>query len=260
MPKISIIIPARDEIYLSRTIEDLIAKSESDIEIVVVLDGYWQQDLSENQVVKYIHFGESKGMRRAINSAVAVATGAYLLKIDAHCAIQKGYDKKLVRDCKENMVIVPTRYELDTEKWGQKKDRKHEFEYIERGTLKGRKWPEYAERVNGQKLPKLMTMQGSCWFMHRSFYDRIGGIDADNFGSMGREAQEVSIKTWLSGGELVLSRNVWYAHWNKPKEHVIKGVKAEKVKSVDYIIKTWPEEKLKPIIEIFKPVPGWDNE
>ena len=38
--RLSIIIPARNEVYLNRTIKDLQDKATGDIEIIVVLDGY----------------------------------------------------------------------------------------------------------------------------------------------------------------------------------------------------------------------------
>ncbi len=39
MPELSIIIPSRSEMFLAKTIEDILANIESDTEIIVVLDG-----------------------------------------------------------------------------------------------------------------------------------------------------------------------------------------------------------------------------
>ena len=58
--------------------------------------------------------------------------------------------------------------------------------------------------MQGEKIVDLMTTQGSCWFMHKEFFDFIGGEDEDNYGTMGAEAQEICLKTWLSGGRFVL--------------------------------------------------------
>lgn len=38
---ISILIPARNEMFLARTIEDILANIEADTEVIVVLDGQW---------------------------------------------------------------------------------------------------------------------------------------------------------------------------------------------------------------------------
>ena len=61
---------------------------------------------------------------------------------------------------------------------------------------------------------------------------------------MGREAQETCLKTWTNGGRFLLTRNTWYAHWNKPKEHVVTNRK-EKQKSVDYATSYWTDDKIK---------------
>ena len=41
MPKLSIIIPSRNEIFLSRTIQDILENIEEDTEVIAVMDGAW---------------------------------------------------------------------------------------------------------------------------------------------------------------------------------------------------------------------------
>ena len=41
MPDLSVLIPARSEMFLRRTIEDILAHMEGDTEIIVVCDGNW---------------------------------------------------------------------------------------------------------------------------------------------------------------------------------------------------------------------------
>jgi len=267
MAKVSIIVPAGKEPYLQQTISDIVAKAAGDIEVIVILDGWWPDPgLKDDPRVKIIHRGSVKGMRHGINSGARIATGKYLLKCDAHCAFDSGFDVKLVKDCRPDWVIVPVRYRLDVNTWQPKKRRAYEFQYIEKDTLKGRDWPEYGQRYPAdEKLIDLMTTQGSCWFMHKDYFFTLGGIDDVNHGHMGREAQEVCLKTWLSGGRFVLSRNTWYAHWAKPKEFVLLKPK-EKKKSVAHAIDFWNNNKwdlakhdLAWLAEKFAPVPGWDN-
>ena len=40
-PLVSIIIPSRNEPFLQHTIDDILAKAAGEIEVIVVLDGYW---------------------------------------------------------------------------------------------------------------------------------------------------------------------------------------------------------------------------
>lgn len=264
---ISAIIPAYNEPYLQRTIDNLLDSAGGDIEIITVLDGYWPDPtIKDHPKVTLIHNGKSCGMRSAINSAARIAKGEYLLKCDAHCAFDKDFDTKLKADCEHNYTVVPVRYSLDPVKWQRKPDKKYEFEYIASGDLKGKRWPEYASRVNGQKIVDLMTFQGSCWFMHKEFFEKIGGLDDVNYGGMGREAQEICLKTWLIGGRCVLNRNTWYAHWSKSKKDIKHSNRKEKLKSVEYATDIWLNDKWPPatrnlqwLIDRFSPVPTWET-
>lgn len=254
-PDVSIIIPARDEPYLQKTIDRLLCQSRKNIEIIAVLDGYWPvPSLVDNKQLHIIHFSESKGMRRAINAGASIARGKYLMKVDAHCDFCKAFDEKLMADCEENWTVVPIRYELDQPNWCRDKKKKHEFQYIRKGDLKGRDWPEYAQRVEGKKIVDLMTSQGSFWFMHKAWFDKFGGLDDVNYGSMGREAQEVCLKTWFNGGRYVLNRNTWYAHWNKPGS--LRHMSNEaKLKSLNQLLNDFKD--IQWLVDKFAPVPTW---
>lgn len=246
---VSVIIPSRSEPYLQQAVADILSKARGEIEIIVVLDGYWIAEWQDDPRVTLIHRPRS-GMRSSINAGARVAKGKYLMKCDAHCSFDEGFDLKLIADCKEDWVVVPRRYNLDVEKW-EKGNQLHEFQYIERGTLKGRGWDV---KVEGD-ICDLMTTQGSCYFMHRSYWKPL---DEVNYGGMGREAQELSLRVWTTGGRMVLNRKTWYAHWDKPKEHVLKR-RDESQKSVNYALSYWTEDKIKPVIDRFAPVPSWDS-
>lgn len=100
MSKVSVIIPARNEPYLQQTIDDLFSKAKGEIEIIVVLDGWWPfQPLKDRPNLILIHRGSPQGMRPAINSAARISKGEYLLKCDAHCMFDEGFDEKLKKDC-----------------------------------------------------------------------------------------------------------------------------------------------------------------
>jgi len=76
MKDVSIIIPARNEIFLQKTVSDLLTKAEGNIEVIVILDGYWPTpQLIEDTRLKIIHRGKPTGMRAAINAGVAIAKG-----------------------------------------------------------------------------------------------------------------------------------------------------------------------------------------
>ena len=268
MDKVSVIIPARNEPYLQNTIDDLYAKAGGEIEVIVVLDGWWPKEaLSEYLSLVVLHKNANLGMRAAINDAARIATGGYLMKVDAHCAFCQGFDTLLKESCQQNWVVIPRRYKLKVDTW-ERDDRKvYDFQYMRKLDLKGKDWPEYAERVEDQIICDTMTMQGSCWFTHKSFYDGTLKIDNENYGSMGKEAQEISLKAWLSGGRVVVHRGTWYAHWSKSKEHVIRGMGDEKRKSSRFLNDYWRtyqskqyEHDLAWLVQKFYPVPTWEDD
>lgn len=254
MPSISVIIPAHKEPYLQKTIDSLHETSREDIEVIAVLDDYWPDEPLQN--CTSIHIGYEIGMRSAINAGVSQARGTYIMKCDAHCLFKNAWDVILQRDCQPNWVLVPMLYGLRIDAW-KRFGHRREFFLINRDNFRGADWPAYAKRCEGQKLCDLMTFQGSCWFMEKAWFDKIGGEDDVNYGNGGREAQEISIKTWLAGGRCVMDRNCWYGHWRKPREHSTIR-RANRDDSRRYIIKKYKDDpEFKKLIERFKPVPSW---
>jgi len=260
----SVIIPARNDPYLQRTIDDLLVKAKGAVEVIVMLDGYWPDPpVRDFPNVTLVHFSETEGMRQAINAGARIAKGKYLMKCDAHCSFDEGFDIKLIENCEYDWTVVPVRYRLNVKLW-EREDKSYEFQYIRQTDLKGKDWHEYADRVVGQTIVDLMTSQGSCWFMHRERFWELGGLDEVNYGAMGKEAQEVCLKTWLSGGRYVLNRNTWYAHWAKDTG-LYRDVRGEKRKSAEFALKFWSgnshgyKHSLQWLVDKFAPVPSWEN-
>jgi len=271
---VSVVIPSRNERYLNNTLKSLLENSGGDIEIVVVLDGdAYEKPMTDNRV-RYLKNEEPKGMRQAINQAAAETKGKYLMKCDAHCAFDKDFDLKLKKDCKPDWTVVPRRYAIDKRNWTKHPNPEYfyDFQYIGHPddpdySFKGVDWPEYGNRCKGKKICDLMTSQGSCWFMFRDrFYD-LEGLDDKNYGSMGAEAQEISLKAWLSGGRYVLNRNTWYAHKKKRTSVKHRGYrkpvgqwrKSRAFIKECFLNDAWGKQtrKLEWLVKRFKPVPGW---
>jgi glycosyltransferase involved in cell wall biosynthesis len=128
---ISVIIPSRNEKYLNNTINDIILKSKGDIEVIVIFDGYWPDEMPiDDKRIIIIHRGLARGMRSAINSGVGIAKGDFILKCDAHCMFDEGFDIKLVENCENNWVVVPTRKRLDAENWKIQETSKPDIDYM----------------------------------------------------------------------------------------------------------------------------------
>jgi glycosyltransferase involved in cell wall biosynthesis len=249
---VSIIIPDRNgQPYLQQTVDDLLAKAEGDIEIIVVSDGTWPNPpLKNHPKVSLLHHGthfDNLGMRAGINRGVALSKGQYIMKIDEHCMVDKGFDTKLKADCDDNWVVIPRRYRLmaDSEPW-----RIEEYKFDDNGLLvpdeefkhirppvdymylaypyerpfdktcglHGDEWRQrHYDRLD-IPIDETMSWQGSCWFTTRKHWDTtIIELDVSKYGTFTQEAQEIGNKTWLSGGKLMVNKKTWYAHMHKGK-------------------------------------------
>src|SRR3989344_3241601 len=106
MMNLSILIPARNEEFLKRTVEDILSNIEANTEIIVVLDGY-KTDLPEDPRLRVIYNPESIGQRAASNQACKLSKAKYIMKCDAHCAFDKGFDRKMIAEMHDDWTMVP---------------------------------------------------------------------------------------------------------------------------------------------------------
>lgn len=210
---LSIIIPSRNEKYLNKTVEDLLLKAEGEIEIIEILDGYWEAPIDDPRV-KVIHRGKALGMRAGINAGVAIAKGDFILKCDAHCMFAKGFDLELIKSCEDNTVIVPRRYRLDAEKWGVIEDGRPPIDrMILTEDLHGKDWQ--AGNHPELDIEETPSSQGSCWLMKKSYFHELELMDEETYGTFWSEFQEIGLKCWLSGGRCLVNKKTWYAHLHK---------------------------------------------
>jgi len=228
MSKVSVIIPARKELYIRETLRDLYANHVGDIEVILVIDGPMPDyEIPEYKGLRIYHNPKVLGLRPILNAAVDVARGKFILKMDCHCTIGEGWDKILKADCEDNWIVIPRRYWFDAPTWTIKdKPLVDCMRYMyPRGRvynprLTARPWPERAARHEDKMLIEDMSYQGSMWFMHRKHFHRIGGMDPkDGYGTFGEEPQELGLKTQLGPweGKIMRNKNTWYAHWSKPQ-------------------------------------------
>lgn len=285
--RVSVVIPARgeqkpDRQFLGRTIDSLLTNAAGDLEIVAVLDGEWvDPPLPDDKRLKILHWGKAHGMRASLNAASQIATGEYLLKIDAHCALAPGFDEVLKADCADDWMVVPRRYSLDAETWGILNNGKSPvdahflswpYEHDRPGAgMHGSVWTERARERKHIPIDDEFSSQGSCWLTTRKLWDRLlYPMDAVNYTAFVNEMQELGLKVWLSGGSLKVNRNTWYAHLHKGVQHgrgyyiSKREMAAGSIYTTDYWMHDrWPERKrnLRWLVEKFGPkVPSWPTD
>lgn len=278
MIMLSVIIASRNEIYLGKTIENILENAEGEIEIIAELDGYIPDpQLVFDERVIFVHNKESIGQRAAINHAVSIAKGEYIMKLDAHVAVAKGFDVQLAKDCEYNMTMVPTMYNLDIKTWLPKLHKITNYMYISyrEGTLRS-EYYEGKAKDNKQHQPKndkeiddIMTCMGPGWFMHKARFLELDGCDMSHEGGWGQQGIEVACKAWLSGGRLVVNKKTWFAHWFRGGggpgfPYPISGNQINRVReySTDlWINNKWPKQvrTFQWLVNKFNP-PSWDTD
>jgi glycosyltransferase involved in cell wall biosynthesis len=226
---ISIIIPSYKDPLLQKTIDSLLGNSLGEIEIIVVLDGYWPEPpLKADKRVKIIHLGKNSGMREAINKGVSIASGEYIMRTDEHCIFGKDYDVILTKNIEDNWIVTPRRYFLDPVKWEVMDIPPVDYSDLCINNQKeGRKFSGVENKKLGEERKDILidethAMQGSCWIMKKSWWDKvIGELETKGYGPLYQDSHEMVFKTWKNGGKLMVNKNTWYAHKHRsfPRTH-----------------------------------------
>ena len=245
--ELSILIPSRNEEFLKKTIEDILSNIEGNTEVIAVLDGY-ETDLLADSRLRVIRNPESIGQRAATNQACRLSDAKYIMKCDAHCAFDKGFDIKMIEAFKEtgdNVTMVPVMRNLHAFNWvceaGHIRYQSPSGPCKECGkpTTKDVVWipktnpqstsycfdeephfqyfndvkkrPEYKKDLAETGLTETMSLQGSCFMLTRDKYWELNVSD-EAFGSWGSQGIEAACKTWTSGGRVMVNHKTWYAH------------------------------------------------
>lgn len=218
MSTTSVIVPARNERYLSKTVEDIYLTFTGDFEVIVVLDGKSDYPIPYSYPnLTVIDSPQNEGIRAAINKAVSASRGEYILKTDAHCMFCEGFGETLTKDCDDESVVVARRWTLDPELW-ERSPRCVDYYYLScpwthpRGTLMMQScpWISRTEAYTETPIDDLMCFQGSMWMMSRKHWDWLGGLETGYIEFV--EHHEISMKTWLGGRRVLINKNAWYAH------------------------------------------------
>jgi glycosyltransferase involved in cell wall biosynthesis len=248
MRELSLIIPGRNEMFMARTVQDALDNIEADTEIIAVIDGEADgPPVPWDDRVKVIRLHEAVGQRAATNVGVKLSRAKYVMKVDAHCSFDKGFDRKMLDAFKEvgdNVTMVPTMRNLWAFDWkcfhcGWKKyqgptpekcEDCGKDDKIRRKMLwKGKERPqsnsycfdsaphfqyfrEYNKRPEGKgEITESMSLQGSAFMATREKYWELK-LSEEELGNWGNQGIEVACKTWLSGGRVLVNKRTWYAH------------------------------------------------
>ncbi len=246
--KIAICLPCRNEEWLNETIADILKNKRDATQIIVGLDGQWPvKPIPQHPDVTVLFVPESIGQRAITKQCARLTTAKYIIKCDAHCAFDEGFDTKMLEAFEkvgDNVVMVPIMRNL------------HVFNYVcpdghsryqspsgpckecGKPTVKEVVWiakkrpestsycfdtqphfqyfREYTRRepyLTDVKtgITETMSLQGSFWMLTKEKYFDLD-VDDESFGSWGSQGISVACRFWLSGGRVLVNHKTWYAH------------------------------------------------
>lgn len=119
---LSVIIIGNNEMFMTRTIEDVLKNKRANTEVIAVLDGgIWADpEIPLHPDVNVIYVKETIGQRAATNLGVRLSRAKYVMKLDAHCSWDEGMDQKMLDGFKEqgdNVTMVPIMRNLHAFDW-----------------------------------------------------------------------------------------------------------------------------------------------
>lgn len=246
--KLSFLIPARNEMWLARTVQDLLDHTSDQSEIIVGIDSEHAGDpVPEHPRVTVLRTHIPIGQRAMTKQLGRLSKAKYICKADAHTSYDQDWDVKMLKAFEEtgdDVTMVSVMRNLHVFDWVCKNGhRRYQSpsgpctecgEPTERDVVwfpkpnpastsyrfdtelhfqYFREWKRsktYKEQLK-TGLTDTMSLQGSLFMMTR---DRYFDLDMDDeaFGSWGAQGSTIACKTWLSGGRCVVNHNTWYAH------------------------------------------------
>jgi len=255
---LSILIPSRNEVFLKQTIDDILAHIEADTEVIALLDGQWADPgIPQHERVNLIYVPVAIGQRAGTNLACKLSRAKYVMKLDAHCAFDQGFDRKMLemfQKTGDDVTMVPVMRNLHAfdwkcyhcgNKWYQDKNPKI-CNVCQKGDKIGKKMLWEPRRGTHSRSYAFNASPHFVYFKEyevRPEYlqdrDTKGYTESmslqgscfmctrekywnlslcdEAMGNWGNQGIEVACKTWLSGGRVLVNHNTWYAHLFRTK-------------------------------------------
>lgn len=259
--KLSVVIPSYKDPLLHKTIDSLLDQSGlgDQLEVIPVLDGYESEiPFRKDSRIKVVQLGDNRGMREAINTGISVSSGEFIMRTDEHCMFGDRYDLIMTAQCEPNWIMTPRRYFLNPVSWSVMAEPSYvDYEKLaiqDGRKFEGQKWHKRQRERKDIPIDETMAMQGSCWLMPKSWWDRvIGRLQTEGYGPLIQDSTEMVFKTWQAGGKLMINKNTWFAHkhvsYKRTHQDGTPENPAKNEEGYAYALKVWKdfyEKEVKP--------------
>jgi glycosyltransferase involved in cell wall biosynthesis len=256
-PKYSIIIPSLDEgDWIKKTVDGLLAdKSGPESELIVVDDGSTDGSCGFLKAPAYrsVRFSriEHQGPSHARNEGARLASGDWLIFLDAHTFFDTGWLRKIdgvLRTHPDVKLLGAQCCGLGSQVPPDK---------LAVYAIKNQSWIENAWIVVDapgapDALFKVPFLNGACLVIGRAVFDACGGFPTFIQGGVGREDMALTMVAYYLGFDAYLARGICaYFHAKSSKADDKDGIAAYNSFSKLYVL--CGEEDLRAAIDDFTP-------
>lgn len=204
MPSISVVVISRNEgSFLRRTVDNLIDTLPSDAEIIVVDDASTDHSADRLPRRVLLHRAKGLGVAKSRNFGGKLATGDILIFADAHLGLDTNWWRPLTEQLEHPRVgaVAP-----GIAKW--RDDGKYGWGIKFKGPQMEVSW--FRRRPKGPTAVPILP--GCCLAMRRDVFERAGGGWDSSLQQRGNVDNEVSVRLWLLGYELLIVPDVLVRH------------------------------------------------
>lgn len=104
--------------FLFNTVENILRNKQGKTEVIVGLDGAWSDPgIPAHPDVTIYYSPEPLGQRGMTNQLARLSQATYVMKLDAHCALDEGFDVKLMAKMEPDITMLPAMYNLHAFDW-----------------------------------------------------------------------------------------------------------------------------------------------
>lgn len=224
---ISVIIAHHNDFWqLCRTVDTIMDRSSTPVEIVMVDDGSRPDQIPNMDCfltckpihikIKLARYDQHVGVAHARDVGRSIAFGDWLMFTDSHMIFPPEWDKRFLRHADERTNIIWSGVYESQDKDGvitqfygstlrficQIKDKLYVLD----------QFPDSRPITSNSMLTS--SIIGASYFIHKTWYDRIGGLDG--LIGWGGDEQFLSLKTYLAGGECRVMDDLGFIHISQP--------------------------------------------